>query len=240
MRGRGCRPEGGNLGDGASGHVAERRPPREALRPNPRHFPSGRRRKAPRRIRLFIALDLPEAVRLGVDAWGRRALADPALRRIAASNLRTTLVFLGHRPEAEVCRLMATIRQVCGSAAAPLVELRAPEPRPPRGKPRLFVLPAISAGAEIFHLGLAAALVDRALYAPEGRPFRPHLTVARVRALRRESRQRMLVRDMPAGPLPLALAEPFYAESVGLYRSDLDPTGARHDLLGRVELLGSG
>jgi len=35
------------------------------------------RLKSPR-ARLFVALDLPEAVRTGIAAWGRRELVDPA------------------------------------------------------------------------------------------------------------------------------------------------------------------
>jgi 2'-5' RNA ligase len=81
-------------------------------------------------------------------------------------------------------------------------------------------------------------LVNRGLYEPEQRPFWPHLTVARVRAEKRGSRRRMRVDRPPTAPLPASLTEPFWAESVGLYRSDLHPEGARHTLLGKVGLGG--
>ena len=34
------------------------------------------------KLRLFVALDLPEPVRLALDAWRREALTDPALRLV--------------------------------------------------------------------------------------------------------------------------------------------------------------
>lgn len=54
------------------------------------------------KMRLFVALDLPESVRDEVEAWRREALTDPALRH---TGLRIVLLFLGHRPAREVALL---------------------------------------------------------------------------------------------------------------------------------------
>jgi exopolyphosphatase/guanosine-5'-triphosphate,3'-diphosphate pyrophosphatase len=59
------------------------------------------RLKSPR-ARLFVALDLPDQAREGIVAWGREALADPALRPVAPESLHITLAFLGYRPEKEI------------------------------------------------------------------------------------------------------------------------------------------
>ncbi|HWO46590.1 MAG TPA: 2'-5' RNA ligase family protein, partial [Solirubrobacterales bacterium] len=59
------------------------------------------RLKSPR-VRLFVALDLPEEMRERIAAWGREELADPALRPVAPESLHITLAFLGHRPEEEI------------------------------------------------------------------------------------------------------------------------------------------
>ena len=53
-----------------------------------------------RKQRLFVALDLPEAVRDGLAAWGRAELVDPALRPTRPESLHVTLVFLGDREAA--------------------------------------------------------------------------------------------------------------------------------------------
>ncbi len=237
MRRRDSRSEGEPLGGGASGRVVERSATEIALRPNSRSIAV---RDAPPRLRLFIALDLPAAVRLGIDAWGREALADLALRRMGASRLRITLAFLGNRPADEADPLMAAVRQIGEGASAPSISLRDVESLPSRGMPRVFVLAADSPETEIVQIGLRTVLVDRDLYKPDGRrPFRPHVAVARVRPEGRGSRRPRPVRDVPSGPLPAPLLEPFHAESVGLYRSELHPDGARHRLLGKVELSGS-
>ena len=59
--------------------------------------------KSPR-ARLFVALDFPEEMREGVEAWGREALVDPALRLVRPESLHVTLAFLGNRPEGEIDR----------------------------------------------------------------------------------------------------------------------------------------
>lgn len=194
------------------------------------------RLKSPR-VRLFVALDLPDELREGIVGWGRQALADPALRSVAPESLHITLVFLGYRPEKEIERIGEAVRE--SAAPAPWVELRDPEQRPPRGRARLFALPAISPGAEMLQAGLQERLVDEGFYEPEKRPFWPHVTVARVRPEARGSRRPAVVSDPPA-KLPEGLSEAFLGVRLALYRSELKPTGARYVPLAQVELPGAG
>jgi RNA 2',3'-cyclic 3'-phosphodiesterase len=194
------------------------------------------RLKSPR-ARLFVALDLPEGVRNGLEAWGREALADPALRPVRPENLHITLAFLGYRPEKEIERVAAAVE--ASVAPAPLIELLEPVARPARGRPRLFALPALSPGAETLQAGLQEGLVGERLYEPEKRPFWPHVTVARARPEGRGSRRPMPVEESP-GPLPATLAKPFFGVWMTLYRSELKPSGAHYAPLAQVELPGTG
>lgn len=194
------------------------------------------RLKSPR-ARLFVALDLPDAVRGEIGAWGAGALADPALRRVPPGNLHVTLAFLGYRPEKEVGRIAAIVEE--SAAAAPIVELLDPVPRPPRGRARLFALPAVSPGTELLQAGLQERLVAEQLYEAEKRPFWPHLTVARVRSEGRGSRRPMAVGKAPGG-LPESLAEAFYGIRIVLYRSVLQPSGAHYVPLAQIKLPGPG
>jgi RNA 2',3'-cyclic 3'-phosphodiesterase len=162
------------------------------------------RPKSPR-ARLFVALDLPDEVREGIVVWGREALADPALRPVALESLHVTLAFLGYRPETEIEPIAAVVRESGGPA--PWVELRGPEPRPPRGRARFFALPAISPGAEALQAGLEQRLVEAGFYKPEKRPFWPHVTVARARPEARGSRRPAVV-SKPPGPLTPELSSP--------------------------------
>jgi RNA 2',3'-cyclic 3'-phosphodiesterase len=194
------------------------------------------RLKSPR-ARLFVALDLPERVRAGVEAWGAKALADPALRRVAPGSLHVTLVFLGHRPCEEVEAIAAAMEASAGPA--PTVELLDPVPRPARDRARLFALPARSAGAEALQADLQAALVEARLYEPEKRPFWPHVTLARVRPEGRGSRRpRPVARALPS--LPGSLTRPFRGVRMTLYRSELQPQGARYVPLAQVKLPAAG
>lgn len=194
------------------------------------------RLKSPR-ARLFVALDLPEETRAGLVGWAREALADPALRPVAPESLHITLAFLGYRPEEEIEEIAAAVRE--SSAPAPWVELRDPEPRPPRGRARLYALPVISPGAEVLQAGLQERLVEAGFYEPEKRPFWPHVTVARVRPEARGSRRPAVV-SAPPGAIPEELSEPRISVRMTLYRSVLLPSGAQYVPLAQVELPGGG
>lgn len=192
------------------------------------------RPKSPR-ARLFVALDLPGELREGIAAWGREALADPALRPVAPESLHVTLAFLGYRPEKEIEAIAAVVRERVGPA--PWLELLDPEQRPPRGRARLYALPALSPGTEALQAGVAQGLAEAGFYQPEKRPFWPHVTVARVRPEGRGARRPAAVSEVP-GKLPAELSEARICRRMTLYRSELQPSGARYAPLAQVQLPG--
>lgn len=194
------------------------------------------RLKSPR-ARLFVALDLPASVRAGIAAWGREALADPALRPVREESLHVTLAFLGWRPEKEIPRLGELVA-AGGGRAVPL-ELGDPVPRPERGRPRFYALPVTSPTALDLQAGLQVRLVEAGLYEPEKRPFWPHVTVARVRKEERGSKRPAPV-SRPPGTLPKGLLRPSRGVRVTLYRSELQPLGAQYTPLAQVELPADG
>jgi 2'-5' RNA ligase len=190
------------------------------------------RLKSPR-ARLFVALDLPARVREGIVAWGRKALADPALRPVGPGSLHVTLAFLGWLPEREIPRLAEIV--TAAAAPAPRLKLADPVPRPARGRPRLFALPAASPGAVELQAGLQERLVEARLYEPEKRPFWPHVTVARVRREERGSKRPALV-SRPPGALPKTLLQTAICVRMTLYLSELKPQGAQYTPLAQVDL----
>jgi 2'-5' RNA ligase len=190
------------------------------------------RLKSPR-ARLFVALDLPESLTAGIEAWGREALADPALRPLPVASLHVTLVFLGYRPEKEIGRIGEIVEGLAGPA--PRIELRDPVQRPERGRPRLFALPISSAETVSLQGELEERLVAERLHEPERRPFWPHLTVTRVRPEGGGSKRPQPV-ERPPGGLPQALLQPVRAVRLALYRSELKPQGAQYTPLAQVKL----
>lgn len=192
------------------------------------------RPKSPR-VRLFVALDLPDDLRQEIVAWGREALADPALRPVAFESLHVTLAFLGQRPQEEAEAISEVVRERVGPA--PWVELLDPEQRPPRGRARLYALPALSPGTEALQAAVAQGLAEGGFYEQEKRPFWPHVTVARVRPEGRGSKRPAVVSD-PPGKLPEGMSEARICRRMTLYRSVLQPTGARYAPLAQVQLPG--
>lgn len=192
--------------------------------------------KSPR-ARLFVALDLPESVRAGIAEWGRRELRDPALRPVREESLHVTLAFLGWKPEKASDELGEIVRAAAGRA--PRMRLAEPVQRPERGRARLFALPVDSDTAVALQAGLERELVAARLYEPEKRPFWPHVTVARVRREERGSRRPAPI-EKPPGALPKGLLQPFDGVRLTLYRSELQPQGARYTPLAQVELPAGG
>jgi 2'-5' RNA ligase len=190
------------------------------------------RLKSPR-ARLFVALDLPEALRDGIAAWGKRELRDPALRAVPAEFLHITLAFLGYLPERETERLGEIVGAL--RAEAPTIQLGDPLAKPSLRRARLFALPAESPGAVALQAALERKLVAERLYKPEKRAFWPHLTVARVKSAGRGNKRPRPV-EKPPGALPRALLKPARCVRVTLYRSELQPLGAKYIPLAQVEL----
>jgi 2'-5' RNA ligase len=190
------------------------------------------RLKSPR-ARLFVALDLPEALRDGIVTWGHQELDDPALRVVPRESLHITLAFLGYLPEKEIGRLAQIVAGL--KAPAPRIELGNPVAKPSRKRPQLFALPAESPGAVALQSELEEKLVAKRLYKPEKRPFWPHVTVARVRSAGRGAKRPQRISKQPGSP-PQALLQPVNCRRVALYRSELKPQGARYTPLAQVEL----
>lgn len=191
------------------------------------------RLKSPR-ARLFVALDIPEDVRSGIERWGADALSDPALRPVPAPNLHITLCFLGYRPERDVERLGEILAEE--EWGAPAMRLLGPLVRPERGRPRLYALEVDSPQVVSMQAALQAKLVAEHFLEPEKRPFWPHITVARVRAEERGSRRPMRV-AMPPKPLPQAIQRTHVrAVRSAVYRSELNPQGAKYTPLVQIEL----
>jgi 2'-5' RNA ligase len=189
-------------------------------------------------VRMFVAVDLPEIVRESISTWGETELADPALRRVPAESLHVTLAFLGNRPLDDVERIAEAMEAV---AAVPLfLELGGPVGRPSHDRPRVIALPVtFPRPVEARQAELVEILAFEGLYEPGKRPFWPHVTVARVHAEGRGSRRPMGV-EIPPGPSPTEWAGFFHGVRISLYRSELQPSGARYVPLAQVQLPGTG
>lgn len=174
-----------------------------------------------------MALDPPPAARRALAAF-RDAVADPARwRPVPDEALHLTLAFLGARPPGDVDRCAAVLAASAGHA--PALRLGAPALLPPR-RARVLCAEVEDLDGELGELQarVSAGLARAGLYEPETRPFRAHVTVARLRAQARPPGRATLA----GAPDPVA----FGGEALILYRSTLARSGARYEALWRREL----
>ena len=145
--------------------------------------------------------------------------------------LHITLKFLG---DIEPARVEA-LSSAAASAAASLepFELTIEEPGtfPPHGQPRVLWLGLVDASGRL-------ALMQRALetecaavgFARESRPFKPHLTLARVRSPQGARELAAAHRETPFEP------QRFEVSELVVMRSELGPGGSRYTPLSRHAL----
>lgn len=127
-------------------------------------------------MRLFIALDLPEAVRDTLAAW-RPDLPDA--RWTPAERMHLTLRFLGHRPDA---RAEAIIDRLVTFAAAP-VPIRTGDlvRLPSARRPRVLAVRLEENAALVDLTARLGATLAKVGVPPDDRPLLPHVTLARFK-----------------------------------------------------------
>jgi 2'-5' RNA ligase len=181
--------------------------------------------------RLFIALDIPDAVRDAVEVWQVRACDDPAIRPVAAENLHLTLCFLGSVHLGQMAEVAATV--VNQNADPVSMRFTGVSGRPLR-RPGVIALEVESSRAAKLQATLASELAVEGLYAAEHRPFWPHLTVARVRNESGKRRPQRLGRRPEE--LPDELMQPFDAVRLALYRSNIRSDRSHYVSLAELNL----
>lgn len=184
---------------------------------------AGRLGRGERTVRTFVALELPDTMRAEIVDLARCLAGRVTGRFVPGENYHLTLAFLGEIGEAESRDAIAAMDEVAAGRGP--VRLR-PTGLGTFGKPSDCTLwLGIEAASELVALAeeLRAALAARGI-AFDGKPLRPHITLARrVR--------------LPKGELaPLVFPEPAYAAHMTLFKSTLTPEGAIYKPLYRAEL----
>jgi len=168
------------------------------------------------RVRLFLALRLPEPWLDAIASWQATAFGGRDVRIVPRDHLHVTLVFLGSRPASEAPAIVERLRSA--AAAAGEVRLEPGRYRETRGAAMLTFRDLGGAGA---------ALADAAGRA-EGRPWLPHVTVARYR-------ERPRLREEFPDTIRTHVLVPSDAAA---YLSRLRPSGAEYEVLASAPLKG--
>ncbi|HZT54129.1 MAG TPA: RNA 2',3'-cyclic phosphodiesterase [Gaiellaceae bacterium] len=170
------------------------------------------------RLRLFLALRLPDEALDEIDGWRRRELH--GVRLVARDHLHVTLAFLGWRPASEVDAIVAALR--AAAAGSGRIRLTPAGYRETRSVGMLVLDDEKGRAAALAH-DLQARLERLGVFRPERRPWLPHLTLARWR-----DRPRLRPEPPPR--------RTFVPSDAAAYLSRLRPGGAEYRVLASVAL----
>ena len=186
--------------------------------------------------RLFVACELPEDVRgvVGELVDTLREQSNGAVRWVNPKSLHVTLKFLGEVPERQIPSVKVALKEAVVRHSAFFLEFS--NIGSFGGREGLRLMWAAVAG-DVLRLEALARDVNRALsvvgFEPETRPFRPHLTLGRVRN-DVPTRQRAEI-EVAVGKIKIPKCE-WRTTEMSLVRSRLQPGGARHDTIATFPL----
>ena len=178
------------------------------------------------RLRLFVAIDLPEDVResLGRLQAGLRRTDLTGLRWTRPEGVHLTLKFLGETPAAEVAAIEGALARAVRGVPAFRLALGAPGTFGGRRGPRVLW---VDVEGELAPLQRLQAAVERELaavgFAADERGFSPHLTLARIPQPPPPGLAERVSRALAAVAAPQG---EFRATELLLMRSRLQPGGA--------------
>ena len=203
-------------------------------------------------LRTFIAIDLPThllealaATQTQVREYLRAQGQDRALRWSPTQNLHLTLRFLGETTLEQRAEITARLHAVAAQAAPFSLKVE-PSGRGLGGFPNLRQPRVVWAGVDgdldvLRQLqGAVETVAQAAGFAPEGKAYSPHLTLAR--AARNSDRRALLQVGEALGDYirhaPAAEALPFAVDHLTFYQSELGAGGSRYTALAELPLTG--
>ncbi|MEN9935588.1 MAG: hypothetical protein RLZZ387_2167 [Chloroflexota bacterium] len=186
--------------------------------------------------RLFIAAELPPHVKEAlVAAQSALRPGRPPVKWVAPDAMHLTLRFLGDIDEARVGPLAAALAGALAGRPAPVLQLAPAGSFPPRGLPQVLWVGLVGQVAELSQVaGAVTAAIAPLGIPPEDRPFKPHLTIGRVRRDAPRAEVAALADRLRALPPPDASL--WTTEHVTLFRSELRPGGPVYTPLATVAL----
>jgi 2'-5' RNA ligase len=183
----------------------------------------------PSTVRAFIGVRIPATPGIEAVLHDLAALG-PSLKATNPEQLHLTLKFLGETRRSDMDAIARIMREAAGLVPRHSINIAG-----------LGVFPSVKQPAVVWagvspvhYLKSLAAMLESALrplgFAPEGRPYRPHLTLGRIK------------NRAPGGLTEMLLAgreTAFGQADVGavvLYESELTPSGSRYVVLATTPL----
>jgi 2'-5' RNA ligase len=188
-------------------------------------------------IRSFIAIELPEAVKTGLQQL-QTELTLPSysfVKCVAPEGIHLTLKFLGNVSSQKISDITRVMEQASRGVSAFQLQLTEVGAFPNMRRPRVVW---VGIKGEVDKLiGWQQRLDDGLVplgFAKEARPFTPHLTLARLRD--NCSPADILTFGEMLGKARVEVDYKFTVANLNLMRSQLLPTGAVYSQLAEVKL----
>lgn len=152
-------------------------------------------------LRCFLAVDLPEPLLHDLtDLQGRLGVIYPHLRRVKRENLHLTLHFLGNVSREIMERIVAECRPLTTNHRAFAVRIGELGVFPRWSEPTVVWLSLNGDMEPLSRLyRQTGAIIEKTGLKTDNRPFRPHITLARTPAGRREGLDPAVLRNCSRG-----------------------------------------
>ena len=186
-------------------------------------------------LRTFLAIDLPSCL-LNSIVNKQRDLKQvfPSIDWVKSAKVHLTLKFLGDTPESKIPELQQVVAKAVKGIEPFVINLRGFGVFPHKRAPRTLWT-GIEGDSEIL-LDLNRKIeteVSQLGFPPEGKPFHPHLTLARIKKNQRATGEAIEKASILADPF---IFGSLLVEQVTLFKSELRPTGSVYTKLWAVSL----
>lgn len=180
-------------------------------------------------IRAFLAIEPPREVLTAIGTIQNRLRSSCPfdIRWVKPEGIHVTLKFFGAISGEDIPAISQVVERQTGDMAPLKVSVGTLGVFPSLKRPRVLW---IGMGGDIPPLILLQQRLEQDLaglgFAGEERPFRPHLTIGRVKTPKTSADPEAFLRQGSS-----VAAGSFCADGLGLYKSDLTPQGARYTRL---------
>ena len=187
-------------------------------------------------MRIFLAINPPEDVRQRV--WEATAPLREASANVAwvpEPKIHLTLKFIGEMPEERIEPLVGAMMTMARTHAAPMVHLETAGAFPNFRRPRVVWMgieqePRL----ELLHHDVEVACGQLG-HELEGRAYRPHLTLGRVRRPLADEELKLL----RTAAKRIRFTDEFHARSIDVMQSVPGPGGSKYSLVASAPMRGS-
>lgn len=183
-------------------------------------------------MRLFLAINLaPEVRHAIVDSTAPLRTIAPDLAWVREPQLHLTVKFLGEQPEGLAAKVAETLHEVGERNRSIDVEIGGIGAFPNFRRPRVVWI-GVTPDPKLELLHHDVESVCESLGLPvEGKPFRPHVTLARVKPRSVDLRT---LRELSRAAREVAYVEEIIIGSVDLMESELTTSGSRYRVLASI------